>query len=215
MFPLGSVLLPGMALPLRVFEPRYRTMLEALVETPEPTFGVVLIERGSEVGGGETRTDVGCAAVIANASRHADGTWSVLAVGTERLQVLEWLPDAPYPRAIVERWPDPPEAPPTTDGSADNEPDERSPDPLVGLEQRARQVAALAVELGARGELPDAELSADPSLRLYQLATLSPLGALDRLRILGTPLRSQRIALLDELLADQELLLRARLGFGD
>ena len=52
MFPLGSVLLPHMPLPLQLFEQRYLMMLGQLLETEDPEFGVVLIERGSEVGGG-------------------------------------------------------------------------------------------------------------------------------------------------------------------
>lgn len=207
MFPLGSVLLPGMALPLRLFEPRYRAMMAAIVQDPEPAFGVVLIERGSEVGGGETRTDVGCVAVVAEASQHPDETWSVVAVGTERLRVRDWLVDDPFPRAVVELWPDPPE--PGDDVAGDEQ------DRLAELEGRARRVAALAVELGARGQLPDVGLSPDPGLRVYQLATLSPLGALDRRRILAVERLSDRTALLEELLGEQEFLLRARLGFDD
>ena len=52
MFPLGSVLFPHMPLPLRLFEPRYLKMLGDLLEQPDPEFGVVLIERGHEVGVG-------------------------------------------------------------------------------------------------------------------------------------------------------------------
>ncbi|MDH3706550.1 MAG: LON peptidase substrate-binding domain-containing protein, partial [Acidimicrobiia bacterium] len=63
MFPLGSVLLPHNALPLHVFEPRYRQMIETVLDD-DRHFGVVLIERGSEVGGDDVRTDVGCLAEI-------------------------------------------------------------------------------------------------------------------------------------------------------
>ena len=63
MFPLGSVLFPSLALPLHVFEPRYRAMTRHLLsEGVEPEFGVVLIERGSEVGGEDVRRDVGTVA---------------------------------------------------------------------------------------------------------------------------------------------------------
>ena len=48
-FPLGSVLFPHMPLALRVFEERYLKMIGALLETDDLVFGVVLIERGSEV----------------------------------------------------------------------------------------------------------------------------------------------------------------------
>ena len=56
MFPLGTVLVPKAVVPLHVFEPRYQTML-ADVMTGDRKFGVVLIERGSEVGGGDVRAD--------------------------------------------------------------------------------------------------------------------------------------------------------------
>ena len=223
MFPLGSVLLPGMALPLRIFEARYRVIMSELVAAEPPEFGVVLIERGSEVGGGETRTDVGCRAVVARAAEQPDGTWSVLAVGTRRLRVSRWLPDDPYPVAEVVDWPDerraggePAEGDPAGSDPADVDPADADLEGRIHqLESQARRVAALAVELGARGQLPDVELSPDPELRVYQLATLSTLGALDRRRLLEAPDLHGRVVLLGDLLAEQELLLGARLTFDD
>lgn len=53
MFPLGTVLLPGAILPLHVFEPRYQQLVRDCLDAPEHEFGVVLIDRGSEVGGGD------------------------------------------------------------------------------------------------------------------------------------------------------------------
>src|SRR6185437_15262121 len=72
MFPLGTVLFPHALLPLRVFEPRYRVMTERVLKA-EREFGVVLIERGSEVGGGDTRFDVGTVAQIVRAQQLGDG----------------------------------------------------------------------------------------------------------------------------------------------
>ena len=63
MFPLGTVLFPSGVLPLRIFEPRYRKMLEDLL-LGSREFGVVLIERGSEVGGGEVRSGIGTMARV-------------------------------------------------------------------------------------------------------------------------------------------------------
>ena len=203
MFPLGSVLLPGMGLPLQIFEPRYRVMMFDLRDVEAPEFGVVLIERGSEVGGGETRSVIGCRAVIAQAEEHADGSWSVVAVGTDRIRVDQWLEDDPYPRASVRNWVDPDAETPV------------DPDAVQDLERTARRVAGLAVELGARGQLPEFQLSPDPVLRLYQLAIVSPLGALDRSRILACPSLESRVVLLAEMLGEQELLLQARLSFGE
>jgi len=202
-FPLGSVLLPGMALPLQIFEPRYRVMMFDLRDVASPEFGVVLIERGSEVGGGETRSIIGCRALIAHAEEEADGTWAVIAVGTDRIRVDEWLEDDPYPRARVTVWADSDAAEPVDE------------DAMTDLERTARRVAGLAVELGARGQMPEFELSPDPGLRVYQLAIVSPLGALDRSRILACPTLSSRVALLSEMLGEQEELLQARLSFGE
>lgn len=109
MFPLGTALLPGEPLPLRIFEPRYRQMLADCLGTAKESgrFGVVLIARGSEVGGGDTRTEVGTFARIENLLRQPDGRASLTCTGTQRFRVREWLPDDPYPRAITEVLPDP------------------------------------------------------------------------------------------------------------
>ena len=203
MFPLGSVLLPGMGLPLHVFEPRYRVMMYDLQQSNSQEFGVVLIERGSEVGGGDTRGQVGCRAAIAQAEEQPDGSWVLIAVGTERIKLLAWLPEDPYPRASVVPWPD-------------LRTEQQLDDALIeGAERVARRVAALAVEMGAQGLLADSQLSADPSSRLYELATMAPLGALDRSRLLCTPDLPTRYELLIEMLEEQELLLQGRLTFGD
>lgn len=105
MFPLGSVLVPGMILPLHVFEERYRRLVHDCL-AGDGEFGVVLIERGSEVGGGDVRTDVGTVARIVQADELPDGRFVVGAVGVRRIRVSRWLEDAPYPRADVADWPD-------------------------------------------------------------------------------------------------------------
>ena len=64
MFPLGTVLLPTGILPLHVFELRYRRMIEECLAADTPEFGVVMIERGREVGGGDQRSHVGTVARI-------------------------------------------------------------------------------------------------------------------------------------------------------
>ena len=106
MFPLGTVLLPGVVLPLHVFEPRYQQLVRDCLETPTHEFGVALIDRGSEVGGGDTRSDVGVVAMMLQVAAMDGGRFAVVTVGTRRIRVLEWLDDDPYPRAEVEEWPD-------------------------------------------------------------------------------------------------------------
>ena len=169
MFPLGSVLFPHMPLGLRLFEPRYLTMLGHLLDTENPVFGVVLIERGQEVGGGDTRFDVGTMARIVRVDSAADAM-GVLAQGTRRFRVVEWLPDDPYPRAEIEFLPD------------------LQWDP--GLrQQRADAEAAVREVLGLAGGEPvpeDIGLSADPVESAWQLAGLLPINPMDRQEILGS-----------------------------
>ena len=116
MFPLGTALLPGAVLPLRVFEPRYRALVRHCVEVGPPEFGVVLIARGFEVGGGDQRTDVGTVARITRLAPFQDGTFALEVVGTRRIRVVGWRPDDPFPLAVVEDWPDDPPSPGWEDG---------------------------------------------------------------------------------------------------
>src|SRR5205085_12341103 len=98
MFPLGTVLFPYAVLPLHVFEPRYRLMMRHVLDGDQE-FGVVLIERGSEVGGGDVRFDTGTIARVAQANELPDGRFVCTAVGVRRVRVRAWLPDDPYPLA--------------------------------------------------------------------------------------------------------------------
>jgi len=205
MFPLGSVLLPSMVLPLHVFEDRYRRMLDDVMRSVTTDFGVVLIERGSEVGGGEVRLDVGCTARVLEVGRVLDGRLAVVCVGEQRIRVTEWLDDSPYPIARTRVWPDPEIAAadlPTVHATS------------ARVEAAVRRVAALGSELGGPGLTEPLELSDDPSIRSHQLGVLSPLGPLDRYSVLCAPGVPERLDLLSELLADQELLLRGRLTLG-
>ena len=201
MFPLGSVLVPSMVLPLQLFEPRYLE-LARVCTSGRPEFGVVLIERGSEVGGGDVRRDVGCIARIVEATELADGRWLLTTVGTERIRVVQWLPDAPYPRAEVEAWPDPAAGP----GAAEH---------AVGVASKLRRVLAMAAELGL--SVPPAasvEVDDDPVVAGHQLTVLSPLGPADRYRLLAAESPDERLAGLDALLDDEVEVLARRLAGG-
>ncbi len=108
MFPLGTVLLPGGILPLHVFEPRYRQLVADLLadDVNEPEFGVTMIERGKETGGGEDRADVGVIGRVVQIEALDDGRYGLVVVGTWRFRVRSWLPDDPYPLADIDAWPD-------------------------------------------------------------------------------------------------------------
>ena len=201
MFPLGTVLVPKAVVPLHVFEPRYQTML-ADVMAGDRKFGVVLIERGSEVGGSDVRTDVGTVVEVVECRPIAASRWLVVVAGTERIIVDRWLSDAPYPRAEVSLFPDEP-------GSSVNAQDWKA------LKHRMRQVLASLTELGDTVAQATFELGDDPVMGSFQLACLGPFADLDRQRVLCTPGVSGRCSLLTELLDDVAVLTRLRLGTGE
>ena len=170
MFPLGSVLFPHMPLPLRVFEERYMVMLAGILRDEPSEFGVVLIERGQEVGGGEKRFAVGTVARIVQLES-GEGFIAMLAQGDRRLEVAEWLDDAPYPRADI-RFID------------DLEWDDALADLLASTEKTVRRALAVASEFVDQQWAVDVELSDDPVAASWQLAAIAPLGELDQIALL-------------------------------
>ena len=183
MFPLGCVLFPHMYLPLQVFEPRYRTLTRDCLRT-DRQFGVVLIERGSEVGGGDTRFSVGAVARIVEELELPDGRWVLRAQGTTRVRVRTWLPDDPYPVALVERLGD--------------EADRPSQAAMAGAEQAVRRALGLAAELAEREVVPaTVELDERPEVAAWQLCAIAPLGPADQQRLLEADDAGERMGLLE------------------
>ncbi len=170
MFPLGSVLFPSMPTALRVFEERYIVMLSTILGDEPPEFGIVLIERGSEVGGGEQRFPIGTVAQITRVET-SEGFIGLIAQGDRRVEVVSWLDDDPYPRAEVR---DVPEL--VWD-------DEQQP-LLDRAEQLVRRTIARASEFVEQQWPADIELGDDPVQACWQLAGIAPLGALDQVRLL-------------------------------
>ncbi len=199
MFPLGTVLFPYASLPLHVFEPRYRVMVRDLLDG-DGEFGIVLIERGHEVGGGDVRFDVGTIAPLVHAEELPDGRFALGCVGVARAEVHEWLPDDPYPRAIV--------------GVLD----ERGPSAGVDVARTAaleslERVYELVARLSPRVELPDLlEIADDAARASYECCRLAPVGALDAQRLLEAADATARFRALAELLDDAAVVLRAQLG---
>lgn len=166
MFPLGSVLFPYTPLPLRVFEPRYLTMIGQLLDEDDPQFGVVLIERGHEVGGGDRRSGIGTMARLVSVAADAQ-VLHTLAVGTARFTVEQWLDEAPYPRAEVTPLPE------LTWNDA-----------LTPLRTEAEAIVRRVL---ARTDSPwdaDTELSEEPLAAAWQLAAIAPLGEYDQYTLL-------------------------------
>jgi hypothetical protein len=212
MFPLSSVLFPGAELPLHVFEPRYRELVADCL-AGDGEFGVVLIARGSEVGGGDQRFGVGTVARIVSASPFPDGRWALLAAGTGRFVVERWLDDASYPLAEVH---------------------ELADDPALGVEARleeataaVRRVRTLMSELGTPAPVTDlgavtggaSGADTEGETRLWRLCALAPLTALDRQGLLEAVDQAERLTLLTELCValagDLALLLGGGPGAGE
>ncbi|HET7719976.1 MAG TPA: LON peptidase substrate-binding domain-containing protein [Acidimicrobiales bacterium] len=200
MFPLGNVLLPSALLSLHVFEDRYRALARHCM-AGDRRLGVVLIERGSEVGGGDVRFDVGTRAVVADAVELDDGRWILILVGEDRVRVQRWLPDDPFPRAEVVPCDDPP-AGPEAAGRRDD------------LERVLRLVLAQKAELGEGAGAGPAEISADPATATWQAVGLAPLGPLDAQRVLGTDGVVARLEMVVALLEDEAAVLAQRLAGG-
>ncbi|MET0297900.1 MAG: LON peptidase substrate-binding domain-containing protein, partial [Microbacterium sp.] len=166
MFPLGSVLFPHTPLLLRIFEPRYLTMVGRLLDAEDPQFGVVLIERGHEAGGGDQRSAIGTMARVVEV-RVGGEDLHVTSVGGARFAVDTWLEDDPHPRAEISPLP-----PLTWDDALT---------PLwTEAERVVRRVLGRAAEYGPTRWDADTELSDEPLEAIWQLAAIAPLGEFDQ-----------------------------------
>ena len=109
LFPLSTVLFPGMRLPLHIFEPRYRQLVADLLKDPEPRqFGVIAIRKGRETGvdGVAALYEVGCVATMRQVEPREDGRYDLLTVGAHRFRLLSVDQSLPYLRGEVEPLPD-------------------------------------------------------------------------------------------------------------
>ena len=172
MFPLGTVLLPAMPLSLRIFEERYLKLLGDLVTSDKPEFGVVLIERGPEVGGEDKRMNIGTVASVTNIGT-LDEFYGLESVGAQRFRVNAWLPDDPYPLADIDFIPD-------LIWDASLTPAK------THLEEQVRKLLSFASEFGDLQYGPDTEFSDDPIDACWQMAGVLPIGQLDQRDLLGS-----------------------------
>jgi hypothetical protein len=154
-----------MPLSLRIFEERYLKLLGDLVTSDNPEFGVVLIERGQEVGGTDKRMNIGTIASVTNIGT-LDEFYGLESVGAQRFRVNAWLPDDPYPLADVDLLPD-------------LIWDETLAPARVHLETKVRSLLAFASEFGDLQYGADTEFSKDPIDACWQMAGVLPIGQLD------------------------------------
>jgi len=201
LFPLGSVLFPGVVMPLRVFEPRYRQLVEDLqaLETAEQRFGVVAIKDGREVGEGNVRSvyEYGCTAQISAVDAADDGSYSLVTTGVERFRVLAAdLAGAPYPTAEVEI---------LTDVPGEDAAALRTPATAHFLGYQRALTSLRGLRIGALPQLPD-----DPTVLSYLIAATMILDLREKHSLLAaadtaTRLRREQALLRRESLLIQEL----------
>jgi Lon protease-like protein len=103
LFPLNTVLFPGMPLRLHIFEERYKLMIGKCYQSEQP-FGVTLIESGQEVGGSAEPYRVGCTALITEVEPLSMGRMNIIAIGQERFEVQSFRYDQPYLTGMVESY---------------------------------------------------------------------------------------------------------------
>jgi uncharacterized protein len=109
LFPLGTVLFPGMLLPLHIFEDRYRQLVRDLLNRPQPRqFGVIAIRKGRETGvdGVHALYEIGCTASVRRVHEHDDGRFDLVTVGTQRFRLLGLDQALPYLQGEIEPLPD-------------------------------------------------------------------------------------------------------------
>lgn len=188
MFPLGMVVFPHQVVGLCIFESRYHHMLND-IET-EQRFGTCLIMRGSEVGGHDERTAVGTMMKVLGAQSLPNGQTLVMAEGIECIEVHQWLPDRPYPRAMI----------------SNRYCDEVDIDAglLKSTESAVRALRALRSEILADECLrTNCEMDADPRVRSWQLCALTPMSTFDQFKVLGVANPNERLRLVAEICCER------------
>lgn len=192
MFPLNAVLYPGVSLPLRVFEDRYRALVHHLLRIDDPAdrlFGSVAIREGYEVGdhGAQSLFRVGVRLQLTDAEPHADGTFDIVAVGRDRIQLDRLITSEAFPTGEVRVLPEP----------------QTAVHPEVVERARATFAAYRAVVRQVAGDPLDGELPTDPSYLSWTLAACSPLPLAERQELLEASDPAERLLLVTDLLRSE------------
>jgi uncharacterized protein len=201
LFPLSTVLFPGMRLPLNIFEERYRRLVRDLKEGPEPRrFGVVAIRKGRETGadaieGIESLFEVGCVAAVRQLSERPDGRFDLQTVGTERFRLLSLDRSLPYFRGEIEPLPD--------------KPGDGREEPVVERVQAGFREYLNALADRGGGVISVADLPDEPLLLSYVIAAAMIIDQPDRQGLLAAPDAVARLKAERSLLARETAMLRA------
>jgi uncharacterized protein len=198
LFPLGTVLYPGLVLPLHIFEERYRQLVHDLMDGPDPRrFGVIAIRRGRETGvdGVSALYEIGCTATLREITRHDDGRFDLVMVGTRRFRLAGLDHSRPYLMGEI-------------DLLAEEAGDEAAAALAVPPVQRAFRdyLDVLATRGAARVHVPD--LPENPVLLSYLVAASMIIDLSDRQALLAEPDALRRLAAERVLLAHETAMLR-------
>lgn len=199
LFPLGSVLYPGLVLPLHIFEDRYRELVADLLAGPEPQqFGVIAIRHGRETGidGVSALFETGCTAKLRRVEKYEDGRYDLIAVGVQRFRLLNLGEAAPYFSGDVELLIDEPV-------------DEAETAMVVPPVQRAfRSYLDLMAERGGT-QITIPELPGEPLLLSYLVAAAVVVDLPVKQRLLEEPDARRRLLAERRLLAREMQMLRS------
>jgi uncharacterized protein len=180
-FPLGSVLVPGLIMPLHIFEPRYRRLVHDLLELPEDEreFVIVAIRDGHEVGSEGVRAlhAVGTVASLREVTPYEDGRYDIVTVGTDRVRIEGINDDRPYLQAYV------------TDLPETSGPDAQI---LAAQVEQHFNTYRMLLSGGGTGENSD-DLPEDPRVLSYLVAAAMVLDLPDRQALLEESSDSQRL----------------------
>lgn len=207
LFPLNTPLVPGLVLPLHIFEPRYRELVERLLAEPDEEareFGIVSLREGQDVerDGPPALYPIGTATVIREAERLPDGRFDIVTTGTRRFRILDVDLSGPLAVATVEFLED------TVDDGDD----------LLSVQvARAfgRYRAALggqvtdAVESGDGPEQEDPDLPTDPIVLSYLVTAAVVLPGPERQALLAAESTRERLTLARSLLVRETALIAA------
>jgi Lon protease-like protein len=219
LFPLSTVLFPGMRLPLHIFEERYRALAAHLLTQPEERrqFGVIAIRKGREVGadGITALHEVGCVTAVRQLAEHADGRFDLSTVGTQRFRLLRVDDSLPYFQGEVELLADEGPARPAgdqRDGDAGDGAQRARGDELAFATRRVQEgfrgyLNALADRGG--GVISIADLPDEPVLLSYVVGAAMIIDLPERQSLLAAPAALDRLRLERSLLVRETAMLRA------
>lgn len=204
LFPLSTVLMPGVSLPLHVFEPRYRQLTVDLVTgaVPDKQFGVVAIREGwtPDEDGAAGLHDVGCTAELRDVRRLSDGRYDIVTRGDRRFRLLGLDPESkPYLMGSVEYVPDTAQA---TEGAVDT--DDLTHMLAVAARDAHRRYCATAWKHGDWSEPGD---DVEPGTLPHVLAADCLLSIADRQQLLEQTCLTERLRMVRVLLARETGLL--------